>query len=615
MLKIETALQVLQNGFPPDWITAYEQTNANDDEGFIVALGAKFLNISRSVYFFINLSVIEGEYIEHQERVSKAIEDLRQTLSQISATETESGEPIQSILYDQIENAFAIYLTSSLNRYKYLIDRVNRKVDTSITSAPILNIYQDRLSRLEKMGSLPDLPIRKEALLFSENLIIARIDHTLKVDEDDLRRLLLSLNLLDKSKDFHPAIAGLLKQKCCFLIYKIDYRNRQKNSDRSYNYVIDFVDRSIDIDESNFQYFLEFKRNLNSHYSYDVNHIQTRRKTVQKFYEKLNGGKKIDFKDYHAVVKHYKDDRQNSEQLRNFIEMIDEKYEKTKNGKFIKFDRYSYDICYTYFKNNYFSHRLEEKNVSVEDWYKEFLEVNAVQEKLSLKNFFIYEKSIAFLDNILSTELLQLAPNLELLKKALSYYDEMIQRFSECLHWCEEKSHMAFQLPFEECCQKITITNLNDEEQRIRYFLASSFVLPIDFKDLKERVDVYKSSALKYRTIEGIQSYLVQDKEELKLLKEKAEGSDKRSIEIISIFSAIIMFVAGDIQILQNVRNIQDAFRFIFLFGYALGGFVLLIWFITRTEKLSLFKLTIFHYFIMAFYVIGFLIAYSIVRG
>ena len=66
-------------------------------------------------------------------------------------------------------------------------------------------------------------------------------------------------------------------------------------------------------------------------------------------------------------------------------------------------------------------------------------------------------------------------------------------------------------------------------------------------------------------------------------IKNRMEKADRRSIEILGIFAAIVLFSAGGIQIFrfENI-TIVDAFKFMLCFSYSLVLFIFLIWLITR---------------------------------
>lgn len=60
-------------------------------------------------------------------------------------------------------------------------------------------------------------------------------------------------------------------------------------------------------------------------------------------------------------------------------------------------------------------------------------------------------------------------------------------------------------------------------------------------------------------------------------VQSEIKKSEKRSIEIITLFSAIVMFVAGDIQLLKGVEDMRMAISLILAFGFSLSIFVGLI--------------------------------------
>jgi hypothetical protein len=112
-----------------------------------------------------------------------------------------------------------------------------------------------------------------------------------------------------------------------------------------------------------------------------------------------------------------------------------------------------------------------------------------------------------------------------------------------------------------------------------------------------------------------IRENISKDKKEIKTLRSDMDNTDKRSIEILSIFAAIVLFIAGDIQLFTKMTDSILAIKFMFLFGFVLATFVLLIWFITRTDGFRFRNLGKIHFAIMTFFFLGFVFCFGLVRG
>jgi hypothetical protein len=118
-----------------------------------------------------------------------------------------------------------------------------------------------------------------------------------------------------------------------------------------------------------------------------------------------------------------------------------------------------------------------------------------------------------------------------------------------------------------------------------------------------------RTELLKIKALFELHVSLKKDVSEIYTIKEKLAESDKRHIEILSIFAAIVMFVSNEVQMFSNLKNVKDAVIFTLFFAFSLGLFVMLIWFVTRPTTVNLKKLPLTHRLLIILFVLGFVAA------
>lgn len=605
-LYVQKAVKIVDTNSLESLISKFEGDNI---DFHISELTSFLLDKFRQVYHLLNLSILEGEYIIRNKEVDESIDNLVNKLKEVATIEVNTSHPTSNnLISDLLSDNFSKQIIDSLRKYKHLVLFVLRKISSFDDSTTLLDVYRNE----KKEGLLNKIiPVDDYVALFEQNVLLAKIDHELKVDKAILQRLLIISDVINRN-EIQDSVTELLKQKCHFLTFKIYYRFQQNKE--NYKYAIDFIDKPIQISDDKIISFKKYHTKIVNHYNDNIGGAFARKIEVNQFYDCIESSKDVDMFLLHTVVKYYKDDKLSLEQLNNLVNTFLEKQSKVKS-KESKFDAWALKQIIIYLRNNLFSLKLQ-KGLEMHQWFDLLKEYENVQETQSIKNYFIYEKSLAFLDKKISDLFNTVLPEIDKISSAISHYEFCLNKYIECVKWCENKSLSTFQLPFDECIVPFEWNDSGSTETiKINAFISSSFVLPLNYRMLRENQQIYKANILRYNTTLAIQNQLKLEKEELKKIKEKTEAADKRSIEILSIFSAIVLFVAGDIQIFTKINNTIDAVYFMLLFGFVLGCFVLLIWFITRNEGINYKALTLFHKLIMLLFLGGAIFCYLLLTG
>lgn len=613
MLYIEKALKSLNDNFPNNWLAPYNFSSVEEVDKSITELTSIVSRAASEFYLNLNLSVIEGEYVKYDIETKESIRKIDTELKKISDTEVDddsTGE-ILSQLYYVVTINFVQPGISSLKKYTSLLTTVNRRLNKYNDTPTLLDIFRDD-KKFKNFPSIDNVTTGKYYKIFEDNVSLARIDHDLKVSKTILQRLLLISDSLEKTelKDFY---ISYLKQKSDFLIFKIYYRYKQ-NKER-YLYAIDFIDREIRTEEILTPYFKDFREIAECHYESGQLNTHFFRKRTEDFLEKRDRHEDGTFCEYHAVIKYYKDEKKSLERLQNHKTDFSSLYEKKAKRESL-FNKRAFDIAKSYLFNNLYSLKIDKGEIDLLNWEPEFQAITQLQEDLLINNYFPYEKTLKFLDRTIDALFQAEEIEFDDIERLIKRYRELLFEFNKKIDWCEERSFLAYQLPFEECIVNVEIpVTVTNEVMKVNGFLSSSFVLPLNFEILQKEVQEFNARLLKYQTMLDIQQNIKKDKAEIKDLRKTMDNTDKRSIEILSIFSAIVLFVAGDIQLFTKIDNASDAISFMFFFGYILGSFVLLIWFITRADGFRFRPFSRLHIFIILLFISGAIVGFGMLRG
>jgi hypothetical protein len=276
---------------------------------------------------------------------------------------------------------------------------------------------------------------------------------------------------------------------------------------------------------------------------------------------------KIKVWDWVLAIKYYKDKKKNIEELTKLNYKGDS------------------DILSIYFKNNLLSLLIDEykntksENIEIKNLFNKISD--EAEENKCAYNYFPYFKYLNYLEEKYNNLLTKTDSDVRI-GEVLDEYREVFDRVRTQIQlWLsEDNSSIEFELDYEDCLVYVG-------ENRV--FLQSKYCMPDHIETLNTRYHMYELKReillANYKSVKSFQEYQEKIKSDLKnsiekeyeKIKEESSKKDIRSIEIITLFSAITMFVAGDIQIFRFVDNIEMLVPISLAFALSLIFFVLLV--------------------------------------
>lgn len=611
---LDTLIGFLKKNFQRDWINSKVSEFQSEEErrGWLIE---KFLV---SLDFFcenIDYSILSGEYIPVDDKLLndklneiinllKAIIDF--TLIPIGSSSEEETSKQYDNYYNQISNYFVTPLISVINRYELLVNFKTRHLKAQNLDSVLFEKHtQDEIIDIKDNFITVDIEKKIRATYF--NLELAKFDLSLMVDEKILSRCIWIVKEIE-SFSLPQKYYRLIRQKANYISYKILYRCEQ--DEKSYLFSLNSNVEEIDKEGLDVGVFDSFKKITDNHYNEQRSKSSDySKKRIEEFYAKLDSGKVPELKDYHAVIKYYKDNKTNLERLNNLvIEYQSFCEQEQKNPSITLFNKRAYTISLHYILNNQLSLGIAKKKINLTNWKEEYDKFLIKNEENRIYNYFPYYKLSNFLSAEIENEFGADEPNIEILASLIESLQNVLGDLEKTFNWCVKNYFLAFQLTFEECL-------IYDPELKINVFLSSSFVLPLNYPKLLSEIKIIESNVLKFNTMLSIQKSISRQTLQIDEVKKQNQKSERRSIEVLSVFAAIVMFVSGNIQIFTKVETIERSLQFMLLFAYVLGLFVFLIWFISRPEGIKGLKIISVHGFLVFVFVLSTIVALAIVCG
>lgn len=276
----------------------------------------------------------------------------------------------------------------------------------------------------------------------------------------------------------------------------------------------------------------------------------------------------------HQLIKYYKDVKPNYVKLVEIKKYLLRKFESSSN----QYDKYISSIFYNYSLNNCFSEFLsnEKEFDSVKNEYSKIKD----KRKGNINNFFLEFKYLEFVTKYLLTKI-----NDEDKIKYIDKYEAIIENhckleiesYFDKKEWSKSNHNYVFVLPYDECL--VPTSNLDELES---IFYASSFVLPPSIVKMEKDFDKIKQDFDKINLYINTGKYFKKEIQKIESLNNELDKKDFKSIEIISIFTAIITFVLSSIPAYKFIHSVWEALLFMLSLASALGIFITLIFFTTR---------------------------------
>lgn len=397
------------------------------------------------------------------------------------------------------------------------------------------------------------------------------------------------INLLDESMSFHHIEKSKLDIKKIQKILKDQVENQNNQEDG----------KKILMEVLKYSEFLCFKFNilnddcLNSWYNdtYE-NYLE-----IIKFIDNISKPKEENDNSINDISKIKEEDINNELDLfKIFLYYKDNKYkdkfEKSyKKLKSIleKFNSYKKNQNITFFINNLISllNKIAENWNEKFDYYIEIDLINNFIDENDIKQtYFTYYKFA------------QLYKNLGKLKKQDLHFRTAEDNINLAIKKFEEQNWAYF--PFIATSDIFSKTSI---------FSYSTFIIPTKtdyyLKVKQEQIKILEEkSELKLNTmISDINNKILSNE---KILSEKLHDNNIKTIEILAIFSAIILFTSSSIQIYQYLTDTNSAIIFLLTFSLSLIWFIWIIIFLfsknISTKKYIIFLIIFISLFLLIYF-------------
>lgn len=195
-----------------------------------------------------------------------------------------------------------------------------------------------------------------------------------------------------------------------------------------------------------------------------------------------------------------------------------------------------------FINNCYFSYLVETHNLKLSGIKKQITTIQDIQRKTNVKNFYPYRKAIDAVLDCVDKHLNDKDIEGRLIEDKLAEVSTLLESFRDSLTWSSTHRFFPFQLTYNESIIKI---------HNINVFIPSTFAKIIDYEKLEEDfMQLKRKKELLEQKFD-----LTRTKVDIEQIKNNIKQSERKSMDLLILFTGVITFLFGTINIFVENRS------------------------------------------------------------
>ncbi|KUY28524.1 hypothetical protein [Elizabethkingia ursingii] len=528
--------------------------------------------IQKKEFFFTDIikslciSVLCGEYIEFPELFDRLGESEKK-IEEFPNKTNDFPLDIQSQIYD-ISSAIIIVIEF----YKDFIKEIE-------------NYYsEDRVKFLFQRNTLIQRELSKKTLhreteykinYFLNLLTITSIDHFPSTEDKYILEIFKAEEFIENFKNHSfRDLTNVIDEKIKFLKFKWKERRLQENP-FMHSYLENGIHKKIGEYNTSNNELCVWKEVISTQYELNQNGWKLILTDRVKLYKNNSISSFIKSFELHQLIKYFKDVSSNDKKLEEISSKLLKDKENISSLNF--YDKYAVNIFCNYALNNEFSSYIE-KESSIENINSKYDDLNSKLSETTNNYFFKYRYLSRVLD-ILLPKINEIDKKvfIENYEVILDRCKSILNEYYENINWSLTNFNYIFLLPISESKVRFEIDG-NDYD----IFFASSFVLPPSSKKIKEDYSEVKEKFDKLYSYLDFSNFFSKEIDEIKAIKKELNDKEVKSIELLSLFTAVISFIIGGVSGFAFIKDLYTALLFFIVFTTSLLTFLLALFVCTR---------------------------------
>lgn len=529
------------------------------------------------------ISVLCGEYIEIKDFFNK-LEKLEKRIEELPNETYDLPLDIQSQIFD-ISSAITLVIEFYKDFFK--------KIENYYSEDRIQFVFKRNTLIQRKLNNGSFHPETAEKIKYFLNLLkITSIDHFPSTGDNHIFEVFNSEEFIEDFTDprFRD-ISNVICEKITFLKFKWKERRLQENP-FMHSYLENGIEKKIGEYSTPSSELSNWKEIINTQYEIKNSWKADLSERVKSYKNNSISSFNECFK-LHQLIKYFKDVNPLDKKLQEISLKLLEKRQNNSCSNF--YDKYAENIFCNYALNNEFSHYIENES-SIEKINLKYDEINSKLNDTT-NNYFL---KFRYLNRVLDI----LMPKINDIDKesfiknysdSLDKCKSILNQYHENIKWSLINFNYVFILPINESKVKFEIDGSN-----YNVLFASSFTLPPSSKKIEEDYNIVKEKFDKLYSYLGFSKYFFKEINEINHIKNELKDKEIKSLELLSLFTAVISFIIGGVSGFAYIKDLYTALLFFVVFTTSLLTFLIALFVFTRGLKIVKKNLA----FLIALYII-----------
>lgn len=512
--------------FPEDWLENTGFSGGPDDEAVLVSKTLELLNLSIKCVDSLSRSILSGEYVANTNGIKDELKDFLPHL--IHNCLSRGSDPYNKFI-ENVE-VFNRSISKCINRYLDLIYLFENKYE----NASISSVFKSSVE-------IPDEDMYGAFVYFVQWVEpLCKLDYTLSFKEKSIDELFfIRQSIFENSGNgfLNVDIKEALLDKASYLLLKLQHvrnhmsviyydscrheidttmlRRPKMSTWETFFYALHKDEERIVYIDDNLE---DLERKLEDH-SITVPELIILMKCYQKSDNRTN--------DIDKIINHYD----------NYIRL-------SASIPLFSYNKYFLRLLKSYLHNSKLSYELSHGKFSLSELNAFYSEIEGEQESIKIKNFHPYEKILGYLSEHYLSKIDSIDSNDY--AEALKLYDKCLKSYSKSIEWGLNNDFYPFMLSFAD--------SMISYSDNLKVFYPSSFTRPLRYEKLRDELSDIVRNYDMYKT----QKFFIDESKSIVGIKKEIEEAKKESIKILGVFSTVVTFLFGTIDVFAKSKDFKE---------------------------------------------------------
>jgi hypothetical protein len=511
---------------PEDWLENSGFDGGPGDEELLLSKTEELIFFSRRCVDKLSRSILSGEYVENTNEAKEKLKGFLQHLYH-------SCSDINSIFLKKLIDKTQVFYNSfskCINRYLDLIYLFEDKYE----NASISSVFKSS-------AEIPNDEMFDAFRYFVEWVEpLCRLDYTLSFKESSIGELFFikqTISLNSGNEYLSIDLTEALLDKVSFLLLKLQHvRNRPS--------IIYYDSCRYEVNTTRLRRpkMNEWEKLFYAlHKEEDrIAYMDTNLESLERRLEDHS----ITIPELIVLMKHYQKSDNRTTDIDKVISHYDNYIRHSASIPIFSYNKLCLRLLKSYLHNSKLSYQLSHGKFSLSELNAFYSEIDGEQDSFKIKNFHPYEKILSYLSKHYLSKIDSIDSNDY--TEALVLYDKCLKSYSESIEWGLKNDFCPFLLPFAD--------SMIFYSDNLKVFYPSSFTRPLRYEKLKDEL----SGIVRNYDMYKAQKFLIDERKSIVAVKKEIEDTKKESLKILGIFSTVVTFLFGTIDVFAKTKDFKE---------------------------------------------------------